>query len=155
MPNLDHAALRAEITSDPLSLGYAPLVENGDDEAVVELLNDPAGKGAGSVAMSYRTKGEFLLAIAPAVMGLSALSDDLQRKWDRMLGLLTATDVVQVGHPGVAGLLDLAIADGVITSEQKVAILTRTGSRAEVLFGPGSTVTPFDVGTARNTEGAP
>jgi hypothetical protein len=147
---LDLSALKAELDTDPLALGYAALVTAGDDPAICEILNAATGEGVGAVAMTDRTKGEFLLAVAPAVLGLASLSDTLQRKWDRMLGLLTATDTVEVGHPGVSALLDVAVIDGVLTADQKAAILTRPGSRAEVLFGPGVTVTPFDAGSARN-----
>lgn len=147
---MDLTALRNELTNDPLQLGYAARLAVADDRGVAELLNDRVGPGAAPIMLDAASKTEFMLGIAPALLALPSKTAAVQQKWDRVLGLLPAIgETVHLSDPTVAGLLAAAAADGVLTQAQIDALVTRLGSRAEVLFGSGVVVRPEDVGAAR------
>jgi hypothetical protein len=145
---IDYTALKNEITTDPLGLGYALFVSAGNDQAVVDLLNTTTGPSAAQVSLPYLSRTTFLGAILPATLVLPTLSADLQSKWGRILAVVRASDGVDLTDSGVQGLIALAAGDGVLTSDQAAAIGKRTGSRAEVLFGAGTTIKNNDVSYA-------
>jgi hypothetical protein len=145
---VDYAALKQEVTADPLGLGYAARVAAGDDAGVAALLNAAAGPGAAAVAVQSMARGDFLLAIGGAYLALPNLSAAVQAKWDRILAVIRAADAVTVASPLVQNLLALAVADGVLAQADVDAVKTRTGSRAEVLFGAGTAVSGSDVSYA-------
>ncbi len=138
--------LRAELEGDPLSLGYAAYLHLGDDASVAGLLNARSGPGSGPVHATM-SRDPFLLAIIPAVMAIGSLGDAKKDSWDRILGVIKAADVIEVGK--VQGLLDLAVADGILSAEYRATIGVRAGSRAEVLFGVDTVVSHDSVGAAR------
>lgn len=146
--NIDTARLRAELLTDPLGLGYGPLLAQGSDSALAALLNAAAGPGAARVTLPSLDRDTFLLGIAPAYLVLPTLPNGLQAKWDRILGVIRAAGSLQTGSPALAGLLDQAVADGVLTGAQLEALTTRIGARAEVLFGAGALVGTRDVSLA-------
>ncbi len=142
-------ALTSELRNDPAGLGYSANVESGNDAANAALLNSLTGAGAGSVPSDPMARDQVLLNLAPALITLASLSDTLQAKWDRILSVLQSADTLAIGNTNVQGLFTAAVSDGVLTSEQAAAFpATRTGSRAEVLFGNGTVVTDEDVAGA-------
>lgn len=145
---IDYAALKAELEADPKNLGYQANINLGRDLAVADLMNATTGPGAETVALPTITKGQFLLGIAPVGLTLPAKSVEIQAKWDRIISLASSADIVDIGNPTVSLLLQAAVADELITPEQIAAFSTRTGSRAEVLFGVGTVVRHEDIAKA-------
>jgi hypothetical protein len=137
---IDYTALKKEITNDPLELGYAPFVSAGNDQAIAGLLNKATGPDAGQVYASAMSRDDFMLAFIPALITLPNLSATIQSKWDRILGVIRAADTINISNSSIQALLGEAVSDGVLTSEQTSIIGQRTGSRAEVLFGAGTTL---------------
>lgn len=142
------AALAAELKADPLALGYADAIRAGNDQAVADLLNDRAGKGAAPVALASVTRAQFLAGILPAILALAGKDDATQRKWDRIIGAAAAVDSVIVADPNIAAVYQMAIGDGLLSADQVAAATNRLGSRAEVLFGADAAVTTSDVSFA-------
>jgi hypothetical protein len=118
-----------------------------DDGAVADLLNSTTGPGAATIALSFVSRDDFLKAILPAFLVLPTLPADVQSKWDRILNMINAGAGVTINAP-VQALLAQAVTDGVLTQEEADAVWHRTGSRAEVLGGPGTVVTPDQVSVA-------
>lgn len=145
---IDYAALKEELETDPKNLGYSANISLGRDLAVADLMNAKTGKGAESIALPTISKGQFLLGIAPVGLTLPTKSVEIQAKWDRIISLASSADIVDIGNPTVALLLQAAIADELITSEQIAAFSTRMGSRAEVLFGVDTVVRHEDIAKA-------
>jgi hypothetical protein len=145
---MDYTVLKKELEADPLGLGYAPLLDSGDDTGLCALLNSHSGFGAATVSVPSVSRTDFLLAIAPAYLVLPTLNAFVQAKWDRILAVIGAADRIDCTDPRVQALLSAAVVDGVLTSDQATAINTRTGSRAEVLLGPGTELSTGDISFA-------
>jgi hypothetical protein len=145
---MDYTALKNEITNDPLGLGYSIFVTAGNDEAIAAILNMTTGPGAATVTASVMPRDDFMLAITPSLISLPGLSATIQSKWDRILAVVRAATSINISQPSIQALLGAAVVDGVLTSEQVAAIGQRTGSRAEVHFGAGTTITNSDISFA-------
>jgi len=71
------------------------------------------------------TIGDFKLAVAPALLAVAAKDAATQAKWDRVLNLLLSSPADRVVYPAeqpLAGLLRLAVADGILTADQVAAV---------------------------------
>lgn len=112
------------------------------------VLNDPTRR---TKTLKYLTRGDFLAALAPMVLLLPTLSDAKQKVWERLLNMLTGSNAdVDVTRPSVQALLDVAVSDGLLTSQQRAALAnggTSTQSRLEELGW--SNVTAVDLDEAR------
>lgn len=145
---IDYEALKDELEQDPKNLGYSALISAGRDLALAALLNAKSGAGAETLSLQVITKGAFLLGISPVGLTLPTKSSADQMKWDRIISFASAADFVDVGNANVAGLLALAIADGLITQQQVDSFTKRVGSRAEVLFGADTVINHEDIAKA-------
>jgi hypothetical protein len=153
--------LRAEIDADPKALGYAAPFADGDDAGLARLLNAPAGAGAEAINRAAVGRGELLEVLA-GVGGLSGIYSAAGSATDPRFDVAKAAslilenpdstvDYTRAGTralvaalgPGGTAILDA----GGLAALQSVC--TRTGSRAEVLWGEGAAVTPDDVAAAR------
>lgn len=132
--------LSQELAADPLGLGYASHLPDSPG-LVVEMLNAPTGPGAGAAAAQQMTKGALLLRIVPILdqlalgVGLdgSVILPQVDRRWTQRFAALQAGDPAIDITPQLVGMLRQAVADHLTTDEYIDAILTRQGSRAEVL----------------------
>jgi len=83
------------------------------------------------------SRGAFLAAVAPMALALPDLSEAKQQQWTLLLNLLTGgNDDVDITRPQIQQLLDLALADGLLTQQQRSALVsggTVACSRAEEL----------------------
>lgn len=146
---MDYTALKTEIETDPLNLGYASRVAVGDDEGIATILNDRTGSGSAMISLATATKGEVLLGVTPVAFTLPSKSNAIQAKWGLALQLLAAaTTDIPVSSEPVASMLAAAVSDGVLTQAQIDAFTKRRGSRAEVLFGVDTAVAHQDVAVA-------
>lgn len=66
----------------------------------------------------------FKKRIAPAYLALAGMDDAMQRKWDRVLGgLLDDFVEVTLTDPTLKGLVQMAVADGLLSPQQAAAAL--------------------------------
>lgn len=148
----DPAQLRAELTSDPAKVGYSAALAARNDVALAAALNSRAGPGATPVNESKVSRDDFLIGLRPALLALPGKDDATQRKWDRILGTVHSADAVTIDAMTIA-LLSAAVADGLLTQTQSLAIYQRAGSRAESLWGAGVVVPVDQVSDALNAKG--
>jgi hypothetical protein len=145
---VDVAALKTELTNDPVLVGYNL---NGSVSQIVKLVNDPdsntGGAGRGETINETLTTrrlweisadnpddltphGQFSVGDQFVMQQLfevtQGLDDDLEWARDRVINLFPAQD-------------------GIVTS---INALTRVMSRAEVLFGAATVLSENDVNTA-------
>jgi len=154
---VDYAALRTELTTDPLNLGYAPLLAIANDWAIADILNTKAYRGPVPLReLSAYCVTQGILGACEAVATDTANPVELRGLCHTVLTLirddfrLETADVDAAAFDYAATQLVNA---SLLTSEQKAAMLAlaaNRASRAEVLFGAGTTVGVFDVGSARN-----
>ena len=137
------AALLAELQADPQTLGYAALVAANNDKALADLLNDKTKGGAidrvtvsASELQSCVVGSEYL-----------TLTADQKSLWQSIL--LAASDGgVRMLNANIRAQALAVWAGGTTTRTNLGAAQTRAGSRAEVLWGEGATVSYSDVGIA-------
>ena len=145
------AALKSEIQTDPAKLGYAAYIGVSDNQ-LAAMLNATTGTGAATISLSTVTKGALLLGIIPwldqiasgKTLAGATLTADVITKWQQRAQVLQAADATIVVVQ-VAPMMAEAITDGIGTQAQIDAVAKRTGSRAEVLFGEGTTIQAADV----------
>lgn len=130
--------LRDEITNDPTGRGYAG---KGDAE-IADLLNEPLGAiriNRQSVPVSDIVK---VLANNPADVQALTVQQLLY------LQILLAGDDVDPSDAGIVAAFR-SLFDGTQTWTDLVAYAKRDGSRAEQLWGAGSSVHHLDIAEAR------
>lgn len=145
---IDPTELGTEISTDPEGLGLGELYDEGQYQGVANALNSLTGPGAASINLPSVSKDNFILAIAPALLVIPTLSSDLQTKWNLILNTVLGVNLIDLTNSNVTDLLEDAVSDGVLTSDQVTAATTRIGSRAEVLWGAGTVVSAEDVSLA-------
>jgi hypothetical protein len=154
------AKLKAEFTdqSSPLHSSYSPLIVAAQDDALAQLLNDPAGVGKGPVQYSTIGHEEFFWATLAIVVRCAhgadtagnTLSAATVAKWKMIIEhLRTLEPLAELQLDKLQGLAAEAISDKVLLDAEAAAINIRTGSRAEVLCGATVVVTPLQVSQAR------
>lgn len=153
---MDSEALKAELTTDPLHLGYAAA---GGDAAIAALLNAPnAAYTANDPLVPLSTLGIWAAKTgvrAKIEANASNASSPVQSVClairDLLVGLSGPS--FDSGNPDNLAMVDGLVATGVLVDANGaslkpslLALGSKTpASRAEVLFGPGSVVTPADV----------
>ena len=137
------AALLAELQADPQTLGYAALVAANNDKALADLLNDKTKGGtidrvtvSASELQSCVVGSEFL-----------TLTVAQQNLWNAVLSA-AADGGVRMSNANIRAQALAVWAGGTTTRSNLGAAQTRAGSRAEVLWGEGTTVSFADVGIA-------
>ena len=152
----DYAALKNEISTDPLALGYAPYVTAGNDGAIAILLNALTGLGAATISITTLSRGAILRGTIPAndqlASGMTlanvAISAAVSNKWASRFAALRGADPTMTMDATLMGLLGQLVTDGLMTQPYIDAFTKRTGSRAEVLWGMGTIVQWRDVAAA-------
>lgn len=143
------ANLQTEINSGPYHTTFAPQVTAQDWPDIATLLNDVNGSANGPVYHADITGAQLLAAVNPAELGSLSSNDKDTFKFytdsaevvisDANLQSWLAATFTQLSQP----LSHAALA----------ALQTRTGSRAEVLWGAGTVVTTNDVQFAMTGSG--
>lgn len=153
---MDYLALKTEIQADPMALGYAPYVAAGNDIAIADLLNALTGPGAAAISRQSITRGAFIDGIIPGTDQLSSgvstsntpFTQAQKDRWTfRFNGLGSGDPVIKLDARKM-GMLNQIVNEGIMTQAQIDAFTKRTGSRAEVLWGEGVTITANDVARA-------
>jgi hypothetical protein len=137
---IDYAALKNELLTDPAGLGYAPLVNSGNDAGIAAALN--ATRQGIAVNVGVVPAYAVFEAIVPGEW--AALS--AQEK-QRIQTILSMGQVDTTGG-NTRAAFQAAFATGSATRSALNALLTRPGSRAESLFGGGARVSDGDVARA-------
>lgn len=137
---INYVALKAEMTNDPTSLGFAADV-NGDDLFRANLLNaiNQAIDIDRGVIPSYE------IINATVVAEWTALSAAEKQRYQT----LTGAGQVDSTNVNVRAAFQQMFGPATATRTALTALLTRKGCRAEVLFG--QTVTANDIAKARQS----
>jgi hypothetical protein len=165
--------LYTELSTDPEHMGYTNI---GDDIGNANLLNSLTSPGAATITLSSINNQAFFeqlllsnlnsniaATVANAATATSTTtsttttaamptatqaSNNLQANWPYILQLLVAQQLSIANDSTFQQLATAATNAGILTSDQITALTSRTGSRAEVLFGQGTVVQPIDVAQA-------
>jgi hypothetical protein len=147
-----YAALASEINTDPTALGYAPLVTLGSDAVLAALLNQRPGSF--SPAKTWTTPAPLIPIATVLQWGATGPLAAIQAAQTSQIAGIPSIAIASIlGFQSLAtfdvsdarNLQSLAIfvQAGVLTQAQVNALLAlgvAPASRAEVLFGIGTTV---------------
>ena len=132
------AALKSELVNDPASVGYATPRTQGDTQRLADLIN---AVGAGTTFRNDIAPKEVINAIAAAdFAGLTAV------KCAQLQLLLLAAPIDATLTNVRQRFADIFVAGTTLTALQAMA--QRNCSRAETLWGTGTTITPEQVARA-------
>lgn len=141
------ALIKAEIQTGPHAATLATFVTTGNDVAIAAFLNDPNGAGKGLVTLTGLDKQTLLRTLLPVTVVLAGKTAAIQAKWDRLLDMVKFMESIPPAD--INDLLALAVTEGLLTQAKVDGLKTRIGSRAEVLWGAGRTVSPTDISESR------
>lgn len=154
---MDLAALKAELLTDPTALGYAPSRTAGDDVTLASVIN--AARAAITIRRADITPTELVNVIdvadytaLPASPTVAQLSTE-RRLLAWLSGAMAASGAIRLlnddgtNAPAVANLQAMFPA-GSGTRTRILALAVRQGSRAEQLFGVGTTIAPLIIAQA-------
>lgn len=168
------AQLKAEIESGPLALECEPFWADVFDDpeplrtklafrqgtlkpdavyGLLKVLNNPSFATKQATTVS---RGAFIAMIAPLSFTLTALpsspeTNTIKDAWRDVFTLLTGgDDEVNISRAQIGSLMDLAISHGLLTTQQKEAIIASGGSVPQSrLQQLGWTVTDVDLQAAK------
>ena len=138
------AALKSEVLTDPIGMGYAPVVENTSQ--LLKLLNDPANNVGGETVDEELTAEILLDVIDTSELGSNQV-DAGELEWLKMVFhyALQGYDIEKY-RAKITGIFQQNSA-----TNQAIDALQRSLSRAEVLFGPGTVLGREDWFAARDS----
>lgn len=140
------AQLTAEIQSGPHAATLAPLVAAKSDIAIADFLNERNGTGSAVITLDVIPRQKLLRVFLKVAIDLNAATTAIKAKWDRILPFVRDMEDTPVAV--INDVLNLAVTDGLLTQVKVDNIRTRNGSRAEVLWGETTKITPTDVSKA-------
>lgn len=134
--------LAAELNSDPTGRGYAPYIAAGDDVGLAENINRP---DAGTVDRITVTSDLFQTAVVASEY--TVLTEQLRGLWQTIV-TASVQRGVPVKDPKIRAQIVSIWPAGSVTRANLAAMQTKTGSRAEVLWGDGTVVQTGDIAQA-------
>lgn len=149
-------ALRTELQTDPLGLGYAAVIATGNHQTVADLMNLPrtiirirrADISSAEIASAIEVTDYPALGGNPTAAALST-----ERRYLAWLTAILTVPLVRLlnadgtNTPVIANFSAMFGA-GTGTRTRLLALAERDGSRTEQLFGIGQQVTYHDIGLA-------
>jgi hypothetical protein len=145
---INYAALKTELQTDPLNLGYATPLAAGNCTTPASLLNALTGPGAATITLTSMTNQQFVTAFLPYLGNVFTLSAPKQAFYSMIWDAVLAMSTISFANASVTGLMEQAVTDNLMTSPQATALTQRIGSRAEVLFGQDTIIAHLDIATA-------
>ena len=153
---VDISALRTELSTDPIGIGYATELakENPDYSVLAALLNDATGTGASWVAATEHQRFEVRKLLIPATRRLArgvtisntAIDAQTQNEWTQVLDTVRSGETPIAIDADVISMLGELETAGILSTAERYALEHKKVSRAELLFG--TEVTNTDVGRA-------
>lgn len=112
------------------------------------VLSDPTRR---PLLVTQVSRGAFIAAVAPLSVAVAQLPDVKQRYWTLILTLLTGgDDTIDVSRVQIASIMAAAIADGILTEQQRDEILGMGGHATQSRFAElGWSVSLEDIQEAR------
>lgn len=137
---IDYVALKNEFLTDPTGLGYAAPRAAGNHTELARLINQV--QGTISVYRGMIGSWELLACVNPTEY--SALTADNKQ----LLQIVLACVTVDTTDSGLRAIVASVFGPATATRAAMIARASRSGSRAEQLFGTNTVITTSDVAIA-------
>ena len=134
--------LNTELLTDPHVLGYSTAITRGDHNTLADLLNRVAASNSVSIGTIYAI--DMQQSIVPGEYAV--LSGGQRDMWNAII--TTAVTGIQISNTILRSQVAFVWSAGTTSRTNLLALDTRIGSRAEVLFGEGTRISPTDVDKA-------
>jgi hypothetical protein len=153
---VDIPTLTNELNTDPLVLGYAPWITQGNTGELANLLNAQIKTVTKPIpvneVLKFTANTGILLRLDSA-KGNTGKSDKARASALAVFEFIRSphTKPLDVGDTSISGIITELVTQGVITVAEKdafIALSQQPGSRAEELFGIGTSVSYIDVAQA-------
>ena len=131
-----------ELNNDPQSIGYATHITSGAHSTLAFMLNDTATYSA-SVDVEFITAIEAQAAVDDS--DFDALNANDLRRW---LIIISLRDGIPVKNANIRAQVLAIWAPGTTTRSNLAGLQTKTGTRAEELWGDGSFINHTHVAIA-------
>lgn len=142
---MDYSILHNDLYNGPYAVQLAPMISAGQDAAIAAFYNEKPAAQGGTEAADPITGAQFLAALNPAELNnLTGL--ELQQ-----IGLYTAADQVSIGDEALQAWITSIWTQEAspLTHARLTGMATQAASRAELLYGPGTVLTDYDVSQSR------
>jgi hypothetical protein len=140
---INYSQLKSELQNDPNSYGYAPFMTSGNDTQLANMLNEVRGSISVFIPVSL-TQIVNCISVLAEWNALTALQ--LQR-----LQFIAVNGYIDTASLAMRTVVtDIFSAASQTTKNNLAAAAQRTGSRAEQLFGTGTSITHEDIVKARS-----
>ena len=140
--SVDLAALKSEIQNDPAGLGLAPFVATGNNGEIAYRLNQIVS--GSSVTREFITAPELQGALDATEF--TAFNAAFMSRWQAILMTTMSSLPINTGNLKAQLLAMFPNAVGTSASRTSlIALQTKQGTRAEVLFGDGTVISTDDV----------
>ena len=135
------ANLKIEINSGPYATTFSPMVTSQDWIDIAAKLNDVNGSANGPVYHADITGAQLLAAVNPTELSALSTNDkDTFKFYTNSADVVISDAALQTWLGATFTQLSQPLSHAALA-----ALQTRTGSRAEVLFGAGTVVSANDV----------
>lgn len=122
--------IKNELLNDPENLGYSALIESDSWEDIYFLLNNKNY----TLQERFMARSTFQLAIVTTIASISQIPDPvIKDMWKDILSVIQSSTEIDLQNSGVVSLLNLAVMQGLLTSEVKNSLGKVTCSRLELL----------------------
>ena len=141
---IDYILLQSEITSDPLSIGYAPFISSGNDQAIADLLNQKQYRGPVPISeLSSYCLTNGLIGTLQVACQATGVPDQIKGLCITVTTLLKndyRLSTCDTDNVAFMTICDALISSSLMSSQNKTDIIAMGNnrlSRSEVLFGIG------------------
>lgn len=143
-------ALAAELHTDPAGLGYAAPIAVGDCNTLANLINSLTGPGVAEIALEWLTQEELARGLLPAVPRILAAGAAAMAAYQFQMDVLRFFPKIDPRNSAFVALFVMlgGTMPPLLTTDEAHAVTHRDGSRAEVLWGQGWTVTADQIADA-------
>lgn len=141
-------ALHDEIENDPESVGYKTGEVWKGDQAIADSLNSLVSPGAESITRLFVAREEILFCIDAGEVDTDFTEDE---RW-LISSYLNDGPIIDATEAPVFSAINTIFSNADMPNTRACVLgkVQRTGSRAEVLWGENTTITPGQVGAAAN-----
>ena len=143
------SALRTEILTDPIGIGFDTLVQKGEDTGITDLLNSVSVNVSFAATSTVERSVVTALTLQQQVVAAEylVLSAAARELWNALL--TTAAVGIAISNTLIRGQAAAVFSAGTTTRSNFVALQTRQCARSETLFGENVFVTSDQVNKAR------
>jgi len=143
---INYVALKSELNTDPNAYGYAPLITIGNDQGLADMLN----LARAAIMMPRPDVSPLEILEAIKVTDFINSPNVLYASWFESITQYPSVRILKENGSDTRAMTNFMtiLVNGSQSEVRLRALASRSGSRAEQLFGVGTTVAHMDIAQA-------